>query len=153
MSTASLSGTVFGTFTYGNQCVSGLSLCDTSQLIQRVVVLVEAQSRRSCCAFCSPARICLSPCVVLSFFLHVTCTDDPHRHKCAIKTQVIPQLIPLSIHAVASLNKSLTWQCLRNLEHIVIGSHRKKLRVVAEPLFNGDHHGRSPKTCCKTDSV
>ena len=44
---------------------------------------------------------------------------------CAIKSQVIPQLISLSIHAVASLNKSLTYQCLRNLERFVVESHRK----------------------------
>ena len=123
MSTASLCGT----FTRGNQRVSGLSLCESGRLIQSVVMLVEAQSRRSCCAFCAPACICLSPCVVLNFFLHVTCTDDPHRLKCAIKSQVIPQLISLSIHAVASLNKSLTNQCTRNaldyLAHINLRNH------------------------------
>ena len=113
-----------------NQRASGLSLCELDRLIQSVVVFVEAQSRRSCCAFCAPARVCLSPCVVLSVFLHVTCTDDPHRLKCAIKSQVIPQLISqlisLSVHAVASLNKSLTYQCLRNLERIVTESQRKR---------------------------
>ena len=38
-------------------------------------------------------RVSVCPCVVLSFFLHVTCTDDPHRLKCAIKSQVRSQVI------------------------------------------------------------
>ena len=61
---------VLGTCTQGNQHVSGLSLCESGRLIQSVDVLVKAQSRRSCCAFGAPARICVSPCVVLSFLLH-----------------------------------------------------------------------------------
>ena len=90
-------------------------------------MLVEAESRRRCSALCALARICLSVCCSQFFFLRVTCTDDPHGLKCAIKSQVIPQLVSLSIHAVASLNKSLTYQCLRNLERIVIESHRKHI--------------------------
>ena len=39
--------------------------------------------------------------------------------------QVRSQLISLSIHAVASLNKSLTFQCHRILKYIVIKSTRK----------------------------
>ena len=46
----------------------------------------------------------------------VTCIDDPHRLTRAIKSPVRSQVISLSIHAVASLNKSLTFQCLRILE-------------------------------------
>ena len=109
-----------------------LELCvNQADRSREFVVLVEAQSRRSCCAFCALARICLSVCCSQFFFLQVTCTDDPHRLKCATKSQVIPQ--SLSVHAVASLNKSLTYQCLTNLERIVIGSHRKRiLRLVAE---------------------
>ena len=57
----------------------------------------------------------------------VTCIDDPHRLKCATKTQVRSKHNSLSIHAVATLNKSLTFQCLRILEHIIIGSHRKEV--------------------------
>ena len=62
---------------------------------------------------------------------------DPHRLKCAIKTQVRSQLMSLSIHKVASLNKSLTCQCLRILEHVVIESNQlaKKLRNYCYPGF------------------
>ena len=53
-----------------NQRVSVWSLCESNHWIQSVDVLVEAQSRRSCCAAVAPARICLSPFVFLGFFLH-----------------------------------------------------------------------------------
>ena len=67
---APLCGAVLGTFTRGHQRDSGLSLCKSGRLMQSGFVLVKAQFRRSCCAFCAPTRIRLSPCVVLSFFLH-----------------------------------------------------------------------------------
>ena len=63
-------------------------------------MLVKLQSRRSCCAFCAPARICVSLCCSQFLLALVTCTDDPHRYKRAIKSQVRSQLISLSIHAV-----------------------------------------------------
>ena len=103
-----------------------MSLCESGQLIQSVDVLVKAQFRRSCCAFCAFARICLSPCCSQFLTAVVLFTDDPHRLKRAIKTQVRSQLISLSFHAVAWLIKSLTFECLRILEHIEIGSHRKE---------------------------
>ena len=53
-----------------NQRVSGWSLCESNHWTQSVVVLAEAQSRRSCCAAVAPAHICLSHFVFLSFFLH-----------------------------------------------------------------------------------
>ena len=56
----------------------------------------------------------------------VTYTDGSHQLKRAIKSQVRSQLISLSVNAVASLNKLLTFQCLKNLEHMVIGSHQRK---------------------------
>ena len=116
------------------------SVCFKLELVS-VVVLVESQSRRSCFAL----RVSSSLCVVLSFFLHVTCTDDPHRLKCAIKSQVRSQLIPVSIHAIASLNKLLTHQCLRNLEHIVIGSHRKmNCAWWRDRLLHNDERTRPP---------
>ena len=87
------------------------------------------QSRRSCCAFCALARICLSPCDVLSFLLRLSHAKTIHIDSTVpIKTQVRSQLISLSVHAaVASVNKSLTFQCLRILEHIVIESTRKEI--------------------------
>ena len=92
------------------------------------MVLVKARSRCNCCAFCALARVCLFSLCCSQFPLAlVTCTDDPHRLKRAIKTQVRSQLIALSVHAVASLNISLTFQCLRILEHIVIESTRKEI--------------------------
>ena len=65
----------------------------------------------------------------------VTCIDDPHRLKCATKTQVRSQHISLSIHAVATLNKSLTFQCLRILERVDIESTHKRnaaMRAMSE---------------------
>ena len=61
------------------------SACESDRLIQSVVVLVEAQSRRSLLRIlCTCAYLFVSLCCS-----HVTCTDDPHRLKCAIKSQVI----------------------------------------------------------------
>ena len=72
--------------------------------------------------FCAPARICLSPCVVLSFFLHVTRTDDPHRCKRSIKSQnqITAHFCPSM--PVASLNKSLTYHCLRNVRGFCVAT-------------------------------
>ena len=97
-------------------------------MIQSVDVLVKAQSRRSCCAFGAFARICLSPCVVLRFLLYV-----PHALTIHIDSSVPSRLksdqssFSLSIHAVASLTKSLTSQYLEILEHIAIESTRKEI--------------------------
>ena len=107
----------------GNQRVSGLSLCESGRLIQSVAVLVEAVSRRGCRTFCAPACICLSACVDLSFILQVTCTDDPHRLPSSLKSFHCPSHCP----SIQSHRGTMsTYQCLRNLERIVIGSHRKK---------------------------
>ena len=59
------------------------------------------------------------------FLLALVTSDDPHRLKRAIKSQVRSQLISLSIPAVESLNKMLTSQCLRILEQIIFGSQRQ----------------------------
>ena len=86
-------------------------------------MVVKAQSRRSCCAFCAPARICLFFCDVLSFLLHLS-----HAVAIHIDSSVPSRLksdhgtVSLSIHTDASLNKSLTFQCHRILEQIVLES-------------------------------
>ena len=77
-------------------------------------------SKHSPDADVAPVRICLSSCVVLSFF--VTCTDDPHRLKRVLKSQVRSQLIYLSI---VELIVDVP-QCLRILELVISGSHRKQ---------------------------
>ena len=53
-----------------NERVSGWSLCESNHWTQSVVVLVEAQSRRSCCAAVAPAPIVCLLVFFLSFFLH-----------------------------------------------------------------------------------
>ena len=65
-----------------NQRVSGWSLCESNHWIQSVDVLVEAQSRRSCCCTC--AHLFVSFCFSRLLLALVTCTDDPHRLKRAI---------------------------------------------------------------------
>ena len=72
-----------------NQRVSGLSLYESGRWIQGFDVLGRAQSRRSCCALCAPARICVFSLSCSQFLLAlVICTHDPHRLKGAIKSCV-----------------------------------------------------------------
>ena len=110
-------------------------LCESGPLIQSVDVCVKAQSRRSCCAFlCTCAYVFVSLCCSQFPLALVTCTDDPHRLKRAIKTQVRSQLISLSIHAVASLNKIVGVPVPRNSEtHGHWITTQRTLRMVAEP--------------------
>ena len=106
--------------------VSSMNLCESGQLIQSVEVLVTVPTQLlrilRTCAYSSVSLCCAQFPLAL-----VTCTDDPHRLKRAIKNQVRSQLNSLSIHAVASLNKSLTFQCHRIQEHSIIGSHRNEI--------------------------
>ena len=101
-----------------------MRLCESGQLIQSVEALVKSTVPTHFLHL----RVCACLPVLFSVLLAlVTCTDDPHRLKRAIKTHFRSQLISLSTHAVASMNKSLTSKCLRILEHIFIGSHRKEI--------------------------
>ena len=72
--------------------------------MQSVVVHVKGVTTQLLRIVCTCAYLFVRV-LFFSSFLHVTCTDDPHRLKCAIKSQIFPQLISLSIHGVSSLNK------------------------------------------------
>ena len=72
---ATVCGAVLGTFTWGSQRVSGLTLCESGRLIQSIGVIVKAQSRRSCCAFLVHLRA--FDCLPVLFSVSA-CTRDMH---------------------------------------------------------------------------
>ena len=82
--------------------------------------------------FCALARVCLSLCCSHFLLALVTYTDDPHRLKRSIKSQVRSQHISLIIHAVVSLNKSLTFQfCSENMLIVLLKMLRNVFRMQA----------------------
>ena len=85
-------------------------------------VLVEAQSPDAVVAQFVHLRVFVFPCVVvLSFFLHLS-------HALTIHIDLsVPSRLKSQHHAVASLNKSLTFQCHRILEHNVFESTCKEI--------------------------
>ena len=62
-----------------------------------------------------------------------------------LKTQVKSHSA-LSMHASASVNKSWTFQYHRPWSRLSLNQNASKFLMVAEHLFNGDEHCRSPGT-------
>ena len=85
----------------------GMNLCESGQL-SRVLMCLSKQSPDAVVAHSVQLRVSVCLRVLFSvFFLHVTCTDDPHRLKCAINAQIRSQL------------NFIVHPCIRIVEQIV----------------------------------
>ena len=91
-------------------------------------VFVEAQSRRSGCALLHLRLFSLPCCSEVSLAqLSHACTD----RRIDIIISRLKSRVPapsMSIHAIASLNKSLTFQCYRFWNRWSLSQYAKKLR-------------------------